>query len=151
MGVRAYDSVTDLWEAMQRDRQAADGQIEPWQRLVRPGQYVVRLTEMCGDPLLIYAKVLDPVEEERRHYDLTDPLEEAEFEFAARHYGPLWQESYVFGRWYSQMCREGEYGQAHRCTLTAVITPVEFEHARELGWPMDQLTVMRAVRRRGQN
>ena len=151
MGVRAYDSAIEMWEAMQRDRQAEDKQIEPWQRLVKPGQYVIRLTEMCGDALLIYAQVLDPVELERQHYDLTDPLEEAEFEYTRSHYGAPWQESYVFGRWYSQLCREGEYGQAHRCTLTAVITPTEFEHSREMGWPMDQLTVMRAVRRRSQD
>lgn len=147
MNVKAFDSAEEMFAAMQRDREAADGRIEDWQRTVKPGDLVLRIADV--DPVrtehvLIYGEIIDPVESEKAYYNLDDPVEAAEFEHVKSRYGDQWSRSFCFGRFYSPLCPEGEYGDIHRAVLTAVLTAEEFEAARGR-WPQDPALISRAV------
>lgn len=154
MSVRAFDDIEEMFQAMASDREAADARVEPWQRTVRPGDHVVRIVDI--DPVrvehvLVYGEIIDPIESEKAYYNLRDPEQAAAFEHVKICYGDQWSRSYCHGRFYSPLCREGEYGDVHRATLTAVITAEEFEAAREAGWPQDPIFISRVVVRQSTN
>jgi hypothetical protein len=112
-------------------RKAADAMIRDWQRAVAPGH---KVTRPCGD-LIIYGEILDVIETERPYYDLNNPDEAAQFASVQSMHGDCWSKSYCFGRFYSEACPEGEYGDIHRASIRAVISDETFEKARAAGWP----------------
>jgi len=139
MTVQFFDSMEELQETLRENQRRADARIEDWQREVKPGDKVIRLAEMNAGPLrrllLIYGEIIDPIEAERPHYDLTQPEEQAEFNYVCQRYAGEWSESFCFGRFYSTLCSEGEYGDIHRSTITSIISDEEFEEYRKAGWP----------------
>lgn len=135
--VKAFDSIMDMHAYAQQQREAADALIKGWQKAIRAGSKIIRVAEVGRGLLLIYGSIVDPIESERAHYDLSDPLQEAEFDHIATRYGPAWQESFRYGRFYSPMCVEGEFGSVHLATIMAEITDAEFETARLGEWPQD--------------
>lgn len=133
--IEVFDSAEEMLRALRESREAADAHIRSWQREIRPGDKVLRMAPVDGSLLVIYGEILDVVETERPHYDLSDPEARAEFEFVCAQFGPEWQASYRFGRFYSPLCPEGELGDIHLATITCILTEDEFVEARVQHWP----------------
>lgn len=151
MSVKSFGDPLEMFEEMRRNKERADQQIEDWQRSIRPTAKVIRIAEMGGRHILIYGEIIDIVESERAHYNLNDPMEAAEFDYVERRYGEDWQRSFRFGRFYSPLCVEGEFGQIHLATITGVLTEAEFEAARNQGWPQDFTFARTVFTRRASN
>jgi hypothetical protein len=137
MSIQVFDSPEEMFEQLRRDRENADRHIQPWQRELKPGDYVVRITEQFGQIIVIYGKLLDPLESERPYYNLDDPEEAAMFRDVEERFGEAWHRSFRFGRFYSPMCMQGEIGDVHLATISGVISEAQFEEARQQGWPQD--------------
>ena len=108
--VEAFDNLDDMLEAMKENMDQADKRIQPWQPLIRPGEYFMRQ----GPPgITIYGEMLkDPKELKRDEYT----------------------ENYRFCRAYSVACSEGELGDVHVSTIERIISPEEFQTAKRRGW-----------------
>lgn len=149
MSVVSFNNVEDMLQHMRRSRARADVRIQQWQKSIEPPAKVVRLAEAGpNNVLVIYGELIDPVKAEQSMYDLTDPIQAAEFDYTARHYTGDWKNSYRFGRFYSVDCPSGELGDIHLSTIIAVITDEEFLFAKKHGWPSDIPSVYRAALRR---
>lgn len=151
MAVKSFKDPMELFEEMRRNKERADQQIEGWQRSIRPPAKVIRIAEAAGKLLLIYGSIIDPVESERAHYNLNDPMDAAEFQFVEQRFGSDWQRSFRFGRFYSPLCVEGEFGQIHLATITGVLTEAEFKAAQEQEWPQDFTFAKAVYERRSSN
>jgi hypothetical protein len=100
------DSWEEAMEVLDRQKREAAQAILNWQwELINPGTYAIRIVE----GLLIFSEILENYKE----VDI---------------------QGFVFGKYYSVMCPEGEMGDAHRATFLAVITQEMFEAARNIGW-----------------
>lgn len=148
--VMAFTNVSDMLQEMQRNRETADRLVVPWQRAVKPGSKIIRVADAFGDNrlILIYGQIIDIVAEEEKYYNLNNPIEAAEFSYTEKRYGADWYRSFRYGRFYSHICPEGEYGEIHLAAITAVISDDEFEKARIQGWPQSQALIVHAVHRR---
>jgi len=128
--VRSFSSAEELFEELRKNKEQSDSLIVPWQREVKPGDRVIRYEE----GLVIYGRITDPVEEDRKYY--SDPDHDPEF-LSIRAYftSPSWTGSYRYGWFYSAMCPEGEPGSIPLATIAKVIDEATFEAAKEAGWP----------------
>jgi hypothetical protein len=95
--------------SMTADRVAADSKISEAQRLLTIGDYA--RSESKG--ITIIGEILS-----------SDAEDAEDAEDAAEH--EAWSRSFVFGRWYSKLCPQGELGDKHR-SVTTKITKEEFE------------------------
>lgn len=118
--VRAFDSVDDLFDEMDRAEKAAMENLPPQQASITYGAYVVR---MVGD-VLVWGTLHEKQDLLLDEYDDTEPH--------AR--------GYRWGRFYSTLCPEGEEGSAHVSTLWS-IRMEDFEKARLYGWSLGQASV----------
>lgn len=133
MSIRSYMTYVEMIEDMQRNEAAATTRIKDWQHSVVPGNYVVRAVPSYN--IVIYGIIIDPIENEKQYYDnLSDPEQKGEYETSIESYGDGWKQSYRFGKFYSILCVEGEYGDIHLSSITKVITREEFESAKQNGW-----------------
>jgi len=134
--IRTFGSVEEMFEEIRKDREFLDARIQDLQREVKPGDFIVCVSDgFGGEKLVAYSQIVDPIESERQYYDLNDPEQAKEFAWFCEQYGPEWQKSYVFGQHFSPYAPEGEYSQLHRVSIHTVITKEMFEKAKELGWP----------------
>jgi hypothetical protein len=112
----------DSWEALQEymdisERQANE-RVTDLQRTIKPGDFVVRPTEIGGIPTLIVGKtfsVEELVESEQKAGAVLDELDYITVSYKAR-----MERGYLFGRWYSVIEQDGEYGDAHISVLLPV-------------------------------
>jgi|AACY02.16.fsa_nt_gi hypothetical protein len=131
MEFQTFDSFDDMMDAMRRNEEAADAMTAEWQTRIKPGDFVMR-----HDPsmdLWVYTEVLDPVAEEEKHCDPDDPEDCEHMQYIrerAAHAG-----NQRFGRHYSAACPEGELGNYHVVTTTAIIPERMFQEARDRDWP----------------
>lgn len=108
MDVQSFDDFDEMFERMQRDREAADARVQPWQAAIKPGDYFQRNS---GYGFHIYGEVLP------------DPEPREEF---LKHYR--------FCKAYSVACADGELGDVHVSTIDKLIEKTVFEDARKRGW-----------------
>jgi hypothetical protein len=135
--VRMFDTIEEMQVFLAENQKAADTQIKDWQRAVRPGDFIMRFADFGGEMLAIYGEILDAIELERPHHDMGSFEDRMEFEAVQDRYkvDGHWHQSFRFGRFYSPLCDEGEYGDIHLSTITCVITADLFQMARAAGWP----------------
>ncbi len=69
MTIEPFDSVDELFERMQRNQKAADASVRDWQAVIKPGDYIVRQSEL-GFP--IYSEIL---EEPKTRLDTWDTID----------------------------------------------------------------------------
>ena len=91
------------------------------------GAYVLRVV----DELWIFGHIFSYQELIAETVADGEPDEEAIYEL--RIHEESYHRGYRYGRWYSQVCPEGEYGSAHVATLWE-ITVADFNEARAQGW-----------------
>lgn len=131
MSEESFNSISELFQSICKDREVADKQITNAQNSIKPGDKIIRIT--LG--LVIYGEILDPLEEEKPHYDFSEPFDVAEWQRMKHHFEGLWKESYRYGRFYSPRCEEGELGNVHLSVIHMLIPDNDFEAARKTGWP----------------
>lgn len=108
MDFEAFDSLEEMLERMEADRQAADARVQPWQAAIKPGDY---FRKDSGHGFSIYGhieKEKEPREPELQHYR--------------------------FCHCFSVACVEGEYGDVHVSTIGALIRQELFDEAKQRGW-----------------
>src|SRR5689334_12838331 len=59
--------------------------------------------------------------------------DDSEFEADHERIDDALEQGFIFGKWFSIYCPEGEYGEQHASMLFE-ITPEQFEAAQERGW-----------------
>ena len=128
--MQSFDSMEELFAAERKAREAADGNVTEVQSEITVGDCVIRYEDYAT----IYGEILDVVELEKSHYDLDDPEQREDFEDFAQMYGDDWSKSFVFGRFFSQSCPEGELSDAHRSRLHKLPREI-FEMAQARSWP----------------
>ncbi len=108
MTIRAADDFDEFIRQEEQARQAADAQVRPWQKHIKPGDYFVRDTPYGFD---IYGEVLEPDAPYTGH-----------------------MEHYQFCRAYLVACPDGELGDIHVSLVAWVLRQEEFEEAKARPW-----------------
>jgi hypothetical protein len=108
---QAFDSLEEMFAALDEARIAADGRVKPWQSEIKPGCFFVQLTDLG---ITIYGEILDPGDDE--YYKTPDG------------------KYYRFCKAYSVACIEGEMGDVHVSVISGIISKSLFEDIRMKGW-----------------
>lgn len=107
MHVQVFDSWDEALEEMEESMQAADSRVQPWQTIIKPGDYVVSPCE--GD--LAFSEVLEDYTEERMKH-------------------------FRFVRSYSVFVPDGELGDLHISQVIGVLSQEAFAEAQSNGWQL---------------
>jgi hypothetical protein len=139
MTVTSYDSVEDMFEALQSAKKAADAYVQEWQRTAKAGDCFLRYIH--SPSIAIYGEILDPAKPADGDTTITDEelAEDAEL------YTHPHMQSIRFSRCFSTACPQGELGDVHLSTLTSFLTAAQFARARELGWPSDPSVILQVL------
>ncbi|MBI5499784.1 MAG: hypothetical protein HY907_06045 [Deltaproteobacteria bacterium] len=129
MHFQAFNTYEDMMSEVERARDEADGQVQPWQAVLAPGDFFIRI----WSGLVIYGEILDPAVPQFPGDYSDEALSEIRRE--ARIYEQPEMRGYRFTRCYSVACPEGEFGDTHVSSMTRKITREQFEQARASGWP----------------
>ena len=114
MQFQAFDSLEEMFKAIDEARVAADGRVKDWQKAIKPGNFFVQLTDLG---ITIYGEILDPGDDE----------------FYTSEEG----KHYRFCRAFSVACEFGECGDVHISCVSAIISKELFETIRDKGWNLD--------------
>lgn len=132
MGNDAERAIMEFFEAEDRNRKAADANVNPEQSALKPGDFFVR--HAYG--ITIYGEIIDPVTlslNGRRIEDLTEE-EQEEIRDIRELYNDETMKNYRFTRSYSSVCPDGELGDIHISTVSRTISREEFLSAQKKGW-----------------
>ncbi len=115
---------------------AAAERVQPFQKLLKPGDFFVR----AQSDFIIYGEILDPTpdpisEEGLDEEELEEARAEHAFELKLRNQPHM--AAYRFSRCFSRICPQGEMGDIHISTVVKVISKESFEKARRANWPTD--------------
>jgi hypothetical protein len=108
MEFKTYDSLEDMFSAMEMYRQRADQSVQPFQAKAKPGDHYLQESAFGFS---IYGKILDDPEPR-----------------------PPRLENYRFVEAYSVACPKGELGDLHVASIDRIITYDEFLYAKACGW-----------------
>lgn len=141
--VRSYDSMEEAFRDMAAHEAAANATLAAAQRMVTYGDYWFRpmQTGPGSPPLMIfgYVETLPEVTElEGQYYDLSNDEDRLELEATLAGIRDRHERGYMFGRCYSVVEPEGEWGDTHRANLWP-ITQAVFESARAKGWDLNEM------------
>jgi hypothetical protein len=139
MNIRTYSSIDDMFEDINKAREAADAHVHPKQAALKAGDFVVRYDEPSG--LVIFTELLDPAESER-----SAGADESEIAYAVELYAQGHMKHFRFGRHYSIACPEGELGDLHVASVQATMSRDAFDVLRQNGWPGDIPEMVIAMR-----
>ena len=107
MTITSFDNIEELFDAMHKDREAADSNTQSWQAALTIGQCFVK--EAQG--IIIWGEIIaeekDPDEDPEDAFE-TDPCEK-------------------FTRCFSVVCPKGELGFTHASTIVRTISRAAFE------------------------
>ena len=110
------------WQAQKEDE--ANARVTDFQRKLKPGDFVFRVVEMGQHPLLVLGQTFTP---QAWYADMSPKYGEEESRQEADSISERFQRGYLFGRWYSLIESQGEYGDAHISTLGPAM-PVRLWH-----------------------
>lgn len=127
MTIRSFDSIEDMFSAIEANRQSADARVLPWQTEIKPGDFLLGLDTTTK--VFIWIEVLDGIEEERKAGGTEEELETLRERYSSS------LKHYRFARCYSFLCHDGELGDFHVSTVMCKITLGQFEAARAVRWP----------------
>lgn len=130
--VDEFDTLAAMLAVRTAYEQEANTRATDWQRSLLPPAWVLW---RASDELTVFGWIPDP-----------DTLASSEaalgasrVEIAAQAYraGDARSRGWLWGRWYSQLVPDGEWGAAHCADVTAEITERQFESYRSRGWQDD--------------
>lgn len=110
-----FESMEDAFTMMAQAEDAANDRITDEQRLIQPGDYVLRMADFGGAPFLIVGHTFTMAETRERESKYTTDPEELDEAMAGVE--DRWHRGYIFGQWHSLIEPEGELGDAHISTL----------------------------------
>jgi len=123
-GITMFESTEEMIEAIRRSTEAADADVVPWQKELKPGDKFFRIVE----DVAIYGEILDP---------MASVEDEEEKEYLQELYSEEHMANYRFAKCYSVVCPQGEMGDVHVSTVYMVLTDTIFEQFRRMEWPCD--------------
>ena len=131
MTITSFDTLEDVFSAMEADLKVANANVEEWQSKLVPGDFFIRFV----DGIPIFCRVLDPALPVYPDSTLNSD-ELAELKEEALWYAEPHMQSFRFCYTYSQFCPEGELGDVHVSTASLKIHSNDFLAAKELGWKL---------------
>lgn len=122
ISVQGFDSMEEMlaYQAEQERIATQTAMAEQWE--ISYGDYVFRII----DNLQIFGEIFT-------RESFLGPAPDKELVDEWVELTEAYERGYRYGRWYSKVVPEGEYGSAHVVTLWK-ITERDFERARMLGW-----------------
>lgn len=128
---RTYDSWEQMFDAIRESEARANATLTPAQKAVVYGSYWVTLYPDYGD-LWVFGYVL--TEEESYRSEIEAGADPEEARYTAERLRDSYARGYRFGKAYSVITPEGEYGSTHVASIAMPITKEQFEQARRDGW-----------------
>lgn len=111
-----------------------DSLIQDWQRSIEPPSYVLRLIETAdGLSMKIYVELITDMGAFIRERHAGSTADEAG-QLAAR-IRDAKKRNWLYGRFYSMMVPQGEFGCIHRSQITHRFSKDAFDAARLVKWP----------------
>jgi hypothetical protein len=114
-----FSSLEDVLAWMQLNEEFVNAvTVTDKQREIQPGDHVVRPYDVNGVPMLIVAKTMtlnEFVLAEQQH-----GASEAELVHEKAQFKDLQERGYRYGRWFSVICQEGEFGDTHISSLLKI-------------------------------
>jgi hypothetical protein len=127
MSVRGFDNTDDMFTWMRQQEQAANDRVTPDQAEISYGDHWMRPYE----DIVIFGYVPTPDEQAASERELGADDEEIEYE--REMLADTYARGYRYGKCYSVVEPEGEWGSTHISTMVK-ITKEQFEEAKEAGW-----------------
>lgn len=140
-----FESFTNLEDMLntihERAAQAME-RLHPVQRTITAGMYVMCPVQELG--VLVFGKTSSDLE--ILDGEVRSGASHDEAIYTLRNLTEARERGYYFGRWYSTLCPEGEFGDQHvsRCWP---ITTQEFEEARDNQWTLSTETYVAILER----
>jgi hypothetical protein len=146
MAVGAYQKVYEstqgkiAFDALLEDRtrieETLDAAMTADQEAIRPTAYIARIwTPSVGAPVHIYAKVYSGraarIYEQALHTPSMDEIEAGQHQLRVE---DALRRNWLWGRFFSTVVPNGEWGCVHRSMVDAVITETHFDDMRLRGW-----------------
>lgn len=133
----SYSATFTNFQDMLNHRQAVERSLKAeavdWQRNVAPPCHVRRVyLPPDGPEVTIYARIFTADEVFDQERARAASVEEASR--TAYRVTDALTRGWLYGRFYSTLVTEGEFGCVHRAQVSAVVPSVEFEGARTRGW-----------------
>jgi hypothetical protein len=137
--IRTFESVDEMFSWMRDNEEAANLVLAPEQQAVTYGSHWCRFFDIANR-VVIFGKVLTQEEQRETETALADDSEadEAETEEILDTLAQSHERGYMYGRCYSTIEPDGEWGSTHRANLWPIPQHV-YEAARDVRWDIDQL------------
>lgn len=135
MPVKTFTNLDTLFVLLDEDRSRADGQVQPWQEQIKPGDKIVSTSH----GLLIFGEVLPPAGVTDEDIAKMDPEEAEEVREEIAVYAEPHMRHFRFTRSYSVACPQGELGDVHVSRVLGVLSESGFEKMREAEWDLEKV------------
>jgi hypothetical protein len=134
IGFESYEEMLEYTEKQHAELVARMKDLPPQQEQITFGSHVLRLVPI-GDEnvLVIFGRVYTIEETELLEIQAGADVLGGELRTIMEKFTSLHEDGYRYGRWYSEVCPEGEVGDAHVTTLWP-ITEADYQHALNNGW-----------------
>ena len=138
MQFESFDSVEDMFAAMQANEEAANATLAPEQQALTWGSHFVNF--IPAQEIVVFGYCFTKEEAFQSEYDASPPEErEAGWpQETVNHLASSLARGYLFGRCYSVIEPEGELGSTHKSQAWP-IAPGLFQLAQRVGWRIDRL------------
>jgi hypothetical protein len=127
MTVHGFDNTDDMFAWMRQQERAANANVTPDQAEIGYGDYWVRI---CED---IYIFGYVPTQDEQEASERELGADDEEIEYQRDMLADAYARGYRYGKCYSAIEIEGEWGSTHISTMTK-ITKEMFEEAQSVDW-----------------
>lgn len=143
MTFEAFSSLDEMWEHMRENEEAANNHLAPEQGRVGYGDYWVRFHDIDAR-VIIFGYVMDPGEV--RLAEMGVPLQsgetaaerDEEVEQIMETMADSHSRGYMYGKCYSIIEVDGEWGSTHRANLWPIPQAL-YEAAKFVDWSIDRL------------
>ena len=111
--VMSFNTTEEMLERMQQAETEANAKVTASQMMLEPGDYVLRVDPEAEQFQLIIGQTMDAAEYVKTEREATSALEPFDERAVLADFEQLWARGYMYGRWYSTSCPEGEWGSTH--------------------------------------
>lgn len=128
MHFETFDSVEDMFDAIEANERAAEAAVREWQKRIKVGDYVMR--HDSDEDIWIYTEILDPIAGEEKLCDPNNPEDQEHMALLRDAWSPGGpKRCRRWGKHYSIFSPNGELGELHISTVTAIIPKLVFDVA----------------------
>jgi hypothetical protein len=128
MHLQSFDSEEEMFAAIEAAERSADARVTEWQTRIKIGDYVMSYNE--EEEFWIFSEILDPIAGERALCDMSSEEDREHIQQLEQAWAPGGpKRCRRWGKCYSVFCPDGELGELHISTVTAIIPKLVFEVA----------------------